>query len=170
MQCMTYFLERVKVLSSIDGFSLWQKLYQYVLFSDFFWSPRRPSGRCMGVRPALAIKSFAGCDRSAYAACSALNPVHGVLIFFCLHPCRRHKPCTTVLIRAGYFPRAAKPGDVTALCIAKLTRCAGGCHIWPAFCGFHGCIITQIKFIVHPSPGNYPYMDTFSLLYFFSVL
>ena len=37
MQCMTYFLERVKVLSSIDGFSLWQKLYQYVLFSDFFW-------------------------------------------------------------------------------------------------------------------------------------
>jgi len=33
---MTYFLEHMKVLSSIDGFSLWQKLYPYVLFSDFF--------------------------------------------------------------------------------------------------------------------------------------
>jgi len=36
MQCMTNFLEDMKVLSSIDGFSLWQKLYPYVLFSDFF--------------------------------------------------------------------------------------------------------------------------------------
>lgn len=36
MQFMTNFLEHMKVLSSIDGLSLWQKLYPYVLFSDFF--------------------------------------------------------------------------------------------------------------------------------------
>lgn len=36
MQCMTNFLEHMKVLSSIAGLSMWQKLYPYVLFSDSF--------------------------------------------------------------------------------------------------------------------------------------